>query len=490
MARNVQPIAHPVIPRRSATQAPGRPVAPATLLDASAASQQATQANTAILNEQVVPAHHAYTHLPNAPQDPLPVGAPPPTSIGLDFKDGTADSFARQDHVHGFVAPSTAIGNANLVDTSIGLLFFDTGTTHIYAQEVAAVYKPITYDVMTDAPQPPGVSALASAAGLPAYPRHLSHFDHVHAFLAPNAASAPAGVNGAIYLDTSVGPPYTLKAYNGSAWVPMSGGGAAVGTAVTGSHAHSVLVTDGTTPPSLLAEVLAGTNGYVLTMVSGAPAWAASPAVSLAIGDAVTSAVAGSILWVDTGAVLAQDNTDLYWDKTNLRLRVSGLQVSSPATAGYVLTADATGVGTWQTPVAIANTWLVTSPTSGGSQLFAATPRTPLIWGGVNLQLALTAGTYLLMAVVVVQVGTPGSPATLDVQLQLEDLTNLKAIGLESETRRSSAADFDTFTVTLASPYAAPTACNIVIMEEMLNSNDPVYCTGATIMAVRLSDVI
>lgn len=56
---------------------------------------------------------------------------------------------------------------------------------------------------------------------------------------------------------------------------------------------------------------------------------------SLAIGATVTSGTAKSILFVDTGPVLAQDNTNFVWDNLNKRL---GIGTNSPATVLDILT--------------------------------------------------------------------------------------------------------------------------------------------------------
>lgn len=49
-----------------------------------------------------------------------------------------------------------------------------------------------------------------------------------------------------------------------------------------------------------------------------------------AIGGAVTDGTAGSVLFVGTGGLLAQDNSKLFWDDTNDRL---GIGTASPAVA-------------------------------------------------------------------------------------------------------------------------------------------------------------
>lgn len=70
------------------------------------------------------------------------------------------------------------------------------------------------------------------------------------------------------------------------------------------------------------SEVLT-TNG------SGVLSWEAPAAGGMSIGGAVTSGTAGSILFVGTGPVLAQDNAEFFWDATNDRL---GLGTTTPNT--------------------------------------------------------------------------------------------------------------------------------------------------------------
>src|SRR5215475_3308158 len=43
----------------------------------------------------------------------------------------------------------------------------------------------------------------------------------------------------------------------------------------------------------------------------------------MAIGATVTGGTAGSVLWVDAGPILAQDNANFFWDKTNQRLGIN-----------------------------------------------------------------------------------------------------------------------------------------------------------------------
>lgn len=78
-----------------------------------------------------------------------------------------------------------------------------------------------------------------------------------------------------------------------------------------------------------------GTSGYLLTSAGGgsSPMTWTNPATlggSIAIGDAVTSATAGSIFFAGTGGILQQKNADFFYDSTNRRI---GIGTSSPNVA-------------------------------------------------------------------------------------------------------------------------------------------------------------
>lgn len=73
-----------------------------------------------------------------------------------------------------------------------------------------------------------------------------------------------------------------------------------------------------------------GTSGAA-TLISNTlniPQYSGGGGGSIAIGDTITSATAGSVLFAGASGVLAQDNSNLFWDDTNNRL---GIGTASPS---------------------------------------------------------------------------------------------------------------------------------------------------------------
>ena len=84
-------------------------------------------------------------------------------------------------------------------------------------------------------------------------------------------------------------------------------------------------------------------------------------------GLTISSLAPGSVLFGGVGGQLSQDVANLYWDNVNKRLGIGtaspsytldvggtistlGFRMPTGATAGYVLTSDDSGIGTWQPP--------------------------------------------------------------------------------------------------------------------------------------------
>ena len=98
-----------------------------------------------------------------------------------------------------------------------------------------------------------------------------------------------------------------------------------------------------------------GTSGAATydntTGVLNIPQYSGGGGGGMAIGGSITSATAGSVLFVGASGVLAQDNTGLFFDVTNDRLGIgsttlgSNLQVNGNAAIGYSASTAATANG-------------------------------------------------------------------------------------------------------------------------------------------------
>lgn len=112
--------------------------------------------------------------------------------------------------------------------------------------------------------------------------------------------------------------------------IASSGGGASPLTTKGDIYAYSTL--DARFP-------ISGNNGYILTEDSGAAfgfSWQAAPAGSVDIGSSIPSGTPGSVLFIGSGSVLAEDNANFFWNDSDNRLGIG------TATPGYPL--DVSGV--------------------------------------------------------------------------------------------------------------------------------------------------
>jgi len=116
----------------------------------------------------------------------------------------------------------------------------------------------------------------------------------------------------------------------------LSGTSASFSSSITG---NTIVKSGGTS-----AEILAA-NGSVITAgtnitISGGTI--SSSGGGMAIGGSITSATAGSVLFVGTSGVLQQDNANFFWDDTNNRL---GIGTTTPsATASLLNSSASTGL--------------------------------------------------------------------------------------------------------------------------------------------------
>lgn len=85
---------------------------------------------------------------------------------------------------------------------------------------------------------------------------------------------------------------------------------------------------------------LAKLSNFMRSLLGSADAAAARTALGVSagsggsIGDTVTSGTAGSVLFVATGPVLAQDNANFYWDDSNNRLGIGHTTPLAPVSIG------------------------------------------------------------------------------------------------------------------------------------------------------------
>ena len=127
--------------------------------------------------------------------------------------------------------------------------------------------------------------------------------------------------------------------------------------------------------------------------------WAAPPGATSAIGDTVTSGTVGSVLFIGTGPVLAQDNANLFWDDANNRL---GIGTATPAAKLSVVAGTLTG-----TTRAIENT-----------ATLAATPGGTATAEQLTVTSAGSAATNQIAHRITLNAGFTGAAATRTVLIE------------------------------------------------------------------------
>ncbi len=148
-----------------------------------------------------------------------------------------------------------------------------------------------------------------------------------HKFNLPTASHTNRGALSSTDWDTFNGKVATTRAINTTA--PLAGGGdLSADRTLTTSMSTNKLIGRGTAGTGVMEEITLGTNlsltGTTINASGG----------GMAIGSAVTSGTSGSILYVDGSSDLAQDNADLFWDAINKFL---GVGTASPAHTLHII---------------------------------------------------------------------------------------------------------------------------------------------------------
>ncbi len=93
----------------------------------------------------------------------------------------------------------------------------------------------------------------------------------------------------------------------------------------------------------------------------------------MAIGGSITSATAGSVLFAGTSGVLAQDNSNLFWDNTNKRLGIGTVSPQGPFHINSNITAATNGLTITRNAVSLSDAnFQITSATNNSGEFLPA----------------------------------------------------------------------------------------------------------------------
>jgi len=204
--------------------------------------------------------------------------------------------------------------------------------------------------------------------------------------------------------------------WNGTAIALANGG---TGSVLTDPNANAVFVWDDTLNETRLALI----SG--LTYDSATNTLTAS---GLAIGNTITSATAGSVLFAGAAGILAQDNANFFWDDTNNRL---GIGLTSP-TARIHLRDGLAGAG--QAPLKFTSGTLLTTPEAGAIEFLTDAYHGTITTGGARRTFAFLesptfTGTVAGITATMVGLGNVTNTSDTDKPVSTAQQTalNLKA---------------------------------------------------------------
>ncbi len=142
-------------------------------------------------------------------------------------------------------------------------------------------------------------SAQIDSVYLPSYVDDVLEYNNLAAFPA-------TGETGKIYIDKSNGKQYR---WSGSAYISITNGFIASTTDIP--EGTNLYFTNARAIAALPSQT--GNGGKYLSTDGSAMSWANA----MVIGNNITSATAGSVLFAGTGSVLSQNNAKLFYDNTN-----------------------------------------------------------------------------------------------------------------------------------------------------------------------------
>lgn len=213
------------------------------------------------------------------------------------------------------------------------------------------------------------------------------------------------------------------------------GGGLTLSAALTvanggsgrASHTAYAVLCGGTTATGAQQSIAGvGTSGQVLTSngASALPTFQ-DAAGGIAIGDTITSATEGSILFAGASGVLAQDNANLFWNNTSKRL---GLGVDAPGSLLHLRSTSAFPTLNIESTTASGGILQLTS-SSGNWQLYASAGN--LRWESS----AAPAGVkFNITQNGIVQIGTTAAMGAGTSALVFGDGTALTAASMPANT--------------------------------------------------------
>jgi hypothetical protein len=195
-----------------------------------------------------------------------------------------------------------------------------------------------------------------------------------------NATSANAGLNNLLPSQTSNANKYLQTDGTNTSWATVGGGGGGTVTSVALTMPSGLTVGGSPITTSGTLAVTTTLNGVIHGDGSGFNAanvnLASEVTGTLPVangGTGVTTLTAGSVVFVGSGPVLAQDNSNFYWDNTNKGLLIGGgsLLTGSPLQlTGNANNSTQANVQNLSSGGSASSDWIATANNGNNSQLY------------------------------------------------------------------------------------------------------------------------